>query len=185
MKRLIAVVVTALLTALGVGAVAQPAWAHNVLISSDPAKGAKIAEAPSEITLTFNANVQAGPGNQIVVNGPDGKQYTDPEGEVTVDGPEASVALEGLGPAGEYTIGYRIVSADGHVVQNKLTFTLTKDDPANAGREPSDGGSQSSADTAAQAEESDGLPLWVWIGGAVVLVGVGLVFALRVGKDQS
>src|SRR5690606_1892908 len=173
------------LTALGVGAVAQPAWAHNVLISSDPAKGAKIAEAPGRSTLTFNGNGQDGPGNQIVVNGPDGKQYTDPEGEVTVDGPEAGGALEGLGPAGEYTIGYRIVSADGHVVQNKLTFTLTKDDPANAGREPSDGGSQSSADTAAQAEESDGLPLWVWIGGAVVLVGVGLVFALRVGKDQS
>ncbi|MFO7192452.1 MAG: copper resistance protein CopC [Thermocrispum agreste] len=184
--RGIAAVLTAVLAALLSGVLAQPAWAHNVLVSSSPEKGAQLDQAPSEITLTFNATVQQGPGNQIVVTGPDGKQYVDPNAQVAINGPEVSVPLSGLGPAGEYTIGYRILSADGHVVQNKLSFTLTKDDPANAGRPGAGDEAQSSGAADTQAEEPDeGLPLWVWIGGAIVLVAVGLVVALRLGRSES
>ncbi|MDI5980810.1 copper resistance protein CopC, partial [Amycolatopsis magusensis] len=33
--------------------------------------------------------------------------------------------------------------------------------------------------------DSGGVPLWVWIAGAVVLLALGLVFALRAGKEPT
>lgn len=185
MRRLLAV---ALLTVFAVLGLAQPAFAHNTLTSSNPADKASIDEAPDAVTLTFNDVVQQGPGNQIVVTGPGGTTWTEADGQVEVDGTKASVDLPPLGPAGKYTIGYRILSADGHVVQNQLSFTLTK--PGAGAAAPSseastpDNQAQQPADQTA-GEDSGGLPLWVWIAGAVVLLGAGLVFALRLGKDQG
>ncbi|MGH3431895.1 MAG: copper resistance CopC family protein [Thermocrispum sp.] len=184
MRRSVAFVVMTVLAAVGLAELAQPAFAHNTLTSSNPAKNAKVDQAPEQVTLTFNADVQSGPGNQIVVSGPDGKQYTEPSAEVAVDGTSARVDVPSLGPAGKYTIGYRILSADGHVVQNQLSFTLTTADAAAAPGSSEPGG-QTSGGPAASGEPADdgGLPLWVWIAGAAVLLGAGLVFALRLGRE--
>jgi hypothetical protein len=43
----------------------------------------------------------------------------------------------------------------------------------NAGDGSADGGS-----------DSGGLPIWVWLAGAVVLLGAGLFVALRIGGKQ-
>lgn len=170
MKRLFALVLLALVAAVGL---AQPAFAHNTLIDSNPKDGAQVEAAPDTVTLKFNDDVQPGEGNQIVVNGPGGTRWTSAAAKVDVDGTTASAKLPALGPAGKYTVAYRILSADGHVVKNVISFTLTKD-----------GGGQSLS-AAAEDEESGGLPPWVWIGGAVLLLGAGLVFALRLGREQE
>lgn len=172
MKRLIAAVLLAVFAAVGF---AQPAFAHNTLTSSNPKDGSSIAAAPDTVTLTFNDDVQPGEGNQIVVSGPGDTRWTSGSAQVDVDGTKAGISLPPLGPAGEYTIAYRILSADGHVVKDVLSFTLTEDGdgkPLSTGAD--DGG-----------EDSGGLPLWVWIVGAVVLLGAGLVFALRLGREQE
>ncbi|WP_370945932.1 copper resistance protein CopC [Amycolatopsis sp. cg5] len=158
-------------------AMASPALAHNVLISTDPAKGSSVDAGPAKITLTFDQFVQNADVNQIAVTGPGGGQWA--EGQVKVDGSVVSVPLRPLGPAGEYKIGYRILSADGHAVTGESTFTLAK---AGTGTPASADAAKGTGQAATTESTSDGgVPIWVWIAGAVVLLGVGLTVALRTG----
>ncbi|EGD54252.1 copper resistance CopC family protein [Gordonia neofelifaecis] len=108
--------------ALLVGLVAGPASAHSALVGSSPEQGAKIATAPDKVTLTFNEDLKSSYAVLKVV-GPDNHFWQ--QGEPTVDGTEMSVALNGLGPAGEYKVNYRVTSADGHPVEGQTTFELT------------------------------------------------------------
>ena len=175
MKRLFAVLAMA---GLGLFALAAPASAHNSLISSNPSDEASLDASPGAIVLTFDQPVQAGEGlNSVAVTGPDGKEWQG--GKATVDSNVVTAPVRELGPKGTYTIGYRIVSADGHPVSGKLTFTLTK--AGNGTPAPV----SANTNTAQPAETgSGGLPIWVWLVGAAVLLGAGLFVALRIGGKQ-
>lgn len=156
---------------------AAPALAHNVLISTDPVKGASIEAGPAKVTLTFDQFVQNADVNQIAVTGPDGSQWA--EGQVAVDGSVVSVPLRPLGPAGVYKIGYRILSADGHAVTGESTFTLAK---AGTGTPAAAEAAKGTGHANDESTSDSGVPIWVWIAGAVVLLGVGLTVALRTGS---
>lgn len=168
MRKLAVVVGVACLALLGL---ATPAFAHNSLVSSTPANEATVESTPATIKLTFDQPVQKGEGlNTVSVRGPDNTGWQ--TGSVQVESNVVSASLDELGPKGGYTITYRIVSADGHPVSGEVAFTLAK-----AGN--------GTPTAAAQAEEtSSGLPIWVWIVGAVVVLGVGLTVALRIGSKQ-
>ncbi|MFI5611225.1 copper resistance protein CopC [Amycolatopsis sp. NPDC051903] len=161
---------------------ATPALAHNVLISSDPANGASVAAGPAKVTLTFDQYVQNADVNQIAVTGPDGNQWA--EGPVTVENNVISAPLRPLGPVGKYTVGYRILSADGHPVSGEIPFTLTKagaGTPAKVDAAKASGAPASAA--TGSTSNSTGIPIWVWIAGAVVLLAIGLTVALRTGRE--
>lgn len=174
MRRL---VVSALLAGLAVLGLSTPAFAHNVLVGSQPATGASLTTGPTQVRLDFNAPVQTGP-NVITVLGPDGTHWERTE-NATVTGNSVSTPVAPLGPAGTYTVGYRIISADGHPVSGEVRFTLAKAGtgkpvtPAAAGGTSDGGGS------------GGGIPVWVWIIGAVVVLGAGLFLALRSGGAQE
>ncbi|MGW4208203.1 copper resistance CopC family protein [Lentzea sp. NPDC004789] len=154
-------------------ATAAPAAAHNALISSDPKDKASLEAGPSTVTLTFDQDVQGGQGiNAISVTDASGGHY-EVAGDPTIKDTAVSQKIGALGKAGQYKIGYRILSADGHPVSGELTFTLTKDGTGTP--------RQVAADNASDSGSSDGLPIWVWIVGAVVLLGGGVFFALRGG----
>ncbi|MEU2200675.1 copper resistance CopC family protein [Isoptericola sp. NPDC019482] len=126
-RRALAVLVPAVLalsTMLGV-AVAQPASAHDRLLSSDPADGATVEEAPTELTLVFSADVLAA-GAQVAVTTPDG---TVPA-EVAVDGDEAVAALPDDLPGGDWDVAWRVVSSDGHPIEGELAFTVDAPSPS-------------------------------------------------------
>lgn len=185
MRRLATLVGIAMLALL---TVANPASAHNVLVSSDPSDGARLDSGPQSITLTFDQFVQDAGTNQVAVTGPDGGQWA--EDTVRVDGTEVVAPVRPLGPAGEYVIGFRILSADGHSVTDEIRFTLTEPGPgtpATTASEAAQGGDGADRDAPRQAaaEESSGVPVWVWIAGVVVLLGIGLVVALRMGGSQD
>ncbi len=168
MSRLAVLVGVACLALLGL---ATPAFAHNSLVSSNPANETTVQESPAAVELTFDQPVQKGEGlNTVSVTGPAATGWK--TGPVEVRSNVVSAPLDELGPAGAYRIAYRIVSADGHPVSGEIDFTL-----ANAG----DG----TATVAADAEDGgDGLPIWIWIAGAVVVLGLGLTVALRIGGKQ-
>lgn len=175
--------VLALLALAGIGllAAAGPASAHAALIGSDPAAGASMAAGPQQVSLTFSEPVQ--PGFTVVtVVGPDGRQWQ--AAEPTADGAVVSVPVRPLGPAGEYTIGYRVLSADSHPVQGSISFTLTEPGPAAAAA-PS--AAPAPADAAPAATDSPaaaggGAPIWPWLVGAGVLLVLGVVAALRFSR---
>jgi methionine-rich copper-binding protein CopC len=166
-----------------------PAFAHTRLESSDPADGASLDTPPQSVTLTFNEAIPAD-FSTVTVIGPDGVAYqTGPV--TTVDG-KVSTAVSPLGPAGRYEIGYRVVSDDGHPVAGSVSFTLTR--PATptttAAAAPTTGDGRTAAApapvpaTAAASSPADGgMPIWPWVVGAVVLVGAGVVAALRLGRS--
>lgn len=173
--------IATLVAVLALLGAAPQALAHNTLTGSEPKEDATVDVAPEKVTLTFDQPVQAGEVNQVVVNGPDGGQWA--RGPVEVDGTEVSRALGELGPAGKYTIGFRILSADGHPVTREIPFTLT-----TAGT-----GSPVETTPAQQAEPGDVtdaqeptsvIPVWVWIAGAVLLLGAGIVLAMRLGRER-
>ncbi|HEY4019489.1 MAG TPA: copper resistance CopC family protein [Pseudonocardiaceae bacterium] len=178
MRRLLLPIVLAGLAVFGL---ATPALAHDVLIGSTPASGASVATGPSEVTLNFNAPVQFG-ANYLTVIGPDG-QHWEKTDNATVTGNSVSTSVAPLGPAGLYKVGYRIISADGHPVSGEVSFTLTK---AGTGTPPTQsGGVAPAAGSASPATVSGGVPLWAWVLGAVVLLGVGLFFGLRTPRTAA
>ncbi|WP_137722807.1 copper resistance CopC family protein [Prescottella subtropica] len=159
--------VAMLATMLGVGTAA----AHSAVIGSTPENGAEIASAPDRVSLQFNEALQEKFASLTVV-GPDGNLWA--KGEPTVAGDAISVPLEGLGPVGEYTIAFRVTSADGHPVSGTRTFTLTQEGTGTPG--PKAGGQSSDSES---GESGSNLLIWVFVGVGVVVFAGGLWFALR------
>lgn len=161
------------------------ASAHTRLLGSDPADGTSLDAGPSRVALEFNETMQAG-FSTITVVGPDGTQFQ--TGEVTADGGTVAIGVGPLGAAGRYEIGYRVISEDGHPVTGSVAFTLTADGPAAAAPAAPSTSSQAAAAPAPAAApaapaEDGGMPVWPWVVGAVVLVGVGVGAALRLGRS--
>lgn len=187
-RRLLRAIAVTLLagTALLVGA--APAFAHTRLESSDPADGASLDTGPQRVSLTFSETMSA-EFTALTVIGPDQGAYQ--TGPISAQGNTVSAAVLPLGPAGRYEIGYRVVSEDGHPVTGSVAFTLTTAGPggpaAPAGTTP---GPEAAGAPAAPVPAGDqagggsgsGMPAWPWIVGAVVLVGGGVVVALRLGR---
>jgi methionine-rich copper-binding protein CopC len=171
MRRVAAVL---LLTLLGVFGLATPAFAHNQLTDSNPKDKASLDTGPDTVVLTFDQPVQAGEGlNTVAVTSENGDHW---EGGVAdVDSNVVTTPVRELGPAGVYTIAYRVISADGHPVDGTLTFTLTAASDGTPAPPPAD----------SAADDSDGVPIWVWIGGAVLVLAAGLFFALRIGGKPA
>ncbi|GLY48190.1 copper resistance CopC family protein [Lentzea sp. NBRC 102530] len=157
-------------------ATAAPAAAHNALIGSDPKDKTSLEVGPTTVTLTFDQDVQGGQGiNEITVTDAAGGHY-EVDGDPAIKDTAVTQKVNALGKAGEYKIGYRILSADGHPVSGELTFTLTKDGTGTA---------TAPVSSEAPSDSGGGLPIWVWIVGAVVLLGGGVFFALRGGGDAK
>ena len=180
--RFVAVCVAACV-ALLVGA--TPALAHTRLESSDPADGSSVSTGPDSVSLTFNENIQSQFATVTVV-GPDGTNYQ--VGQATGDGEQVRTAVSPIGPAGTYSVGYRVLSDDGHPVTGKVAFTLTT--PGLAAVPTTAAGSKAAAAppatpaVAPQAttQQSDGALVWPWLLGALVLVGAAAAAALRFAR---
>ena len=140
------------------------AWAHAVRVAADPAPDATVNTGPARVTATFNEQLQTTFAAMTVV-GPDGNLWSD--GSPQVQGATVSVAVRPLGPAGSYTVNYRVTSADGHVVSGSWSFTLTV-----AGK-----GTPGASASAGVADR--GLPVWPFLAGAALLIAGGAVLALR------
>lgn len=158
--------------AVGVGKKDSVA-AHNELLGSDPLDGAQLGAGPARVTLTWDLPVQRG-FSIVIVTGPDGNQWQ--AGPATEDGTVVSAPVRPLGPAGEYTAAYRIISADGHPVRGAVRFTLTT---------PGTGTPATPPPNAATDTGSVGTPVWPWLAGVGALLVVGLVTALRVRRTRG
>lgn len=99
---------------------AAPASAHAALTGTDPEDGATVAEAPAEVTATFSELLD-GPSTEIAVTDPTGAvvDVADP----TFDGDTFSQPMLYTAP-GEYTVAFRVISEDGHRVDDAITFTV-------------------------------------------------------------
>jgi methionine-rich copper-binding protein CopC len=188
---------------------ALSASAHNYLVSSSPAAGSTIDAPPSEVTLTFNdvildlaaagggggdassGSAAAGGSSVVQVTGPDGQGTHFETGCATDSGRTVSVPVA-LGGSGQYTVTWRVVSADGHPVSDSIAFTYqapagatasagTPDGPgcaaaqagaAGSSATSSGGAGSSAADPGTAAGQEQGVASYL---GVIVGVGIGIV----------
>jgi len=103
---------------------AASATFHLALDKSSPSEGAALTEVPSEIRLWFTQEPQAA-GTAIRLMASDSTLV--PVGDVAVDAGDAkvfSVAVDDLAD-GSYSVIWRAMAADGHVVRGEFGFTLS------------------------------------------------------------
>lgn len=170
MRRLLTVL---LIAVAATGLLWSPARAHNVLISSDPKDGAALTAAPERVTLVFDQAVRQGYA-QVGVTSADGGSFAD--GAASVAAERVTVQVKPL-PAGSYVVGYRILSADGHPVTGKISFTVTGGGAAAPAAQETAGDSDAAA---AEAAANGGAGMAVlWVLGALIVLAAGTVVALR------
>lgn len=102
-------------------AVAGPATAHAELTGSNPSRGATVDAIPRSVTLSFSEAVSRPAAISVV--GPDRTDLAVGEPRV-VDNTIAVSTDAAAAPGGQYTIGYQVVSDDGHPVSGTVQFVL-------------------------------------------------------------
>ncbi|WP_413320474.1 copper resistance CopC family protein [Agrococcus sp. 1P02AA] len=99
--------------------------AHASLIGSTPGDGDTLTEQPGTISVVMNEEILSVDGadgaNALQITDADGRFYGD--GCVAVDGDTASTQAQ-LGEAGDYTLTFQVVSADGHPVSDTIAFAF-------------------------------------------------------------
>ncbi|MET9225668.1 copper resistance CopC family protein [Lentzea sp. NPDC003310] len=186
MKRVLILLPIFLLSFL---ATAPLASAHTQLISSDPKDGAEVAAPPQQITLTFNEPIQVDQ-TTVTVTGADGTAWT--VGQLTGKDASLLVPVTPAGPAGVYTLNYKIGSADDHAVTGAVKFTMTvpltttTTPPPTTTTTPSSAAPSIAPAADAQTDQSSGMPWWVWLIVAVGVVGaVGAILFIRKRSTTS
>jgi copper resistance protein C len=97
--------------------------AHAYLVKSSPVRRAMLSSAPTRVVLWFNERLEP-QFSQLSVSNAEGQQVDG--GDVQVgpnDGKRLSVGIPTL-PAGTYTVKYRVLSVDGHIVEAEFPFTV-------------------------------------------------------------
>ncbi len=186
---------------LGLGAVvaiAGPAQAHNYLVSSTPSAGQTLTELPARFSVITNdvlLNVGPGAGFGIQIRDAKGLYYGD--GCVTVKGPGIS-AKAALGAPGRYTIVWQVISTDGHPVGNQFAFTWKPADaatPSSGSTTPPDCHGTARPNAAGPVAKAPSGPTntvdqgtldaVLWIGGALVAVGIAVVVTILVVSRKN
>jgi methionine-rich copper-binding protein CopC len=195
-----------LLASTALLATAAPALAHTELKSSDPAKGASLPSAPRQITLTFSEAVQS-IGVEVKVAGPGGAQWN--VQQASVAGAVVTAPVVPTGPAGEYTVTWRVFADDGDAITGKFAFTLTGPAAAPVTTQPAlpppvttapagtvgsqpdtrlaTQGTTSGVNPSAQQQStsSSGIGVWIWILIAVVVIAAVVIVVLRARKPKT
>lgn len=165
MNRFVAMLVLVISLAMAAMAGAGVASAHAIRIATDPVDNAALAQGPQTVSATFNEKLQPQFAAMTVV-GPDGNLWS--SGDPKVDGAIVTVGVRPLGPAGTYTVNYRVTSADGHVVSGSWSFRLTVAGTGTPGPSAS-----------AASSSSDGFPVWPFFIAGGVIVAAGVVWRVR------
>ena len=107
------------LVGLPLGATA--ASAHAELVSTDPAQGAQVEQAPTAITLRFTEGVEAGE-RSVRLQDAVGRAVPTGTPRGVEDGRAVTVPLPEPPGKGSYSVVWRVVSQDGHPIAGTFTF---------------------------------------------------------------
>ena len=104
------------------------AHAHNSIVSSDPADGAVLDQAPTQMSFVFDQSVPLDSATVTFIDASGVRTELPiahgPSGET-----EVVASLTGLTVAGDVTVRWRLVGDDGHVVSGRVNMSV----PAGGG----------------------------------------------------
>ena len=104
------------------------AGAHAYVVKAAPAAGAVVNTEPSKVTVVWDQAITTGTGGPnaaLGVYNRSGKRVDSGAVEHPV-GDTLTVALRPHSPGGTYTVGWKVTSADTHVVSGAFTFSIGK-----------------------------------------------------------
>jgi len=99
------------------------ASAHAALVKSSPARGTTLLQHPQRVELVFSERLEPAYSTVEVVDAANQKVYLQDRSLSTADSRRLTVSLPPL-TAGKYTVRFRVLSVDGHVVQSEFPFTI-------------------------------------------------------------
>lgn len=109
----------------------NPAAAHDEIVSTNPAEGTSLAEAPRQLELTFSGEIMEMDGaNQVRVTNAAGESVT--QGEPEVKGKTVTQSLQTNTTDDTYTVAWRVVSSDGHPIQGTFTYDVGQGAPVTS-----------------------------------------------------
>ena len=97
--------------------------AHATLVKSDPPRRASLSEAPKSVQLWFNEEIEGSYASISVLDSDDNSITDEKPESVPEDLKSVVLALPEIGP-GSYTVNYRVLSVDGHVVESNYNFRV-------------------------------------------------------------
>ncbi|MEZ0072063.1 copper resistance protein CopC [Planotetraspora sp. GP83] len=156
-----------------------PALAHDSLKSSSPANNA-VVSGVDQIELEFSAHVSY---PVVILHDAAGRRFE--SGAPRTDGPKVLESVAGPLPSGSYVIAWRVVSSDGHPVEGEIPFTVrsSADPSAGVAAPATSAASANPATPASTADQTSGVPGWVWAGLALLVI-IGAV-ALLGGRKKD
>jgi copper resistance protein C len=109
--------------AMAVCAHAAPALAHSMLVKAEPPRRAVLAHAPAQVRLWFNEEIEGDYASLVVLDA-EKNPVTEIKPQLAPDDRKSIVLpLPELTP-GKYSVKFRVLSVDGHVVESYFDFTV-------------------------------------------------------------
>ncbi len=112
-----------LLTVLALLLAPATVRAHAYLVKSSPAQRAVLFHAPAKIQLWFNERLEPR-YSSLTLSDAKGQAVEVGQVAVSADDPKQLTAAIKPLAAGRYVIKYRVLSVDGHVVEDQFPFTV-------------------------------------------------------------
>ncbi len=106
-------------------AIPIPVFGHAILVKSQPAADSTIAESPKQVDVWFNDKVGSEYKALAVINSKGERVDNKDIEQETFDPSHLYTTVTGL-PPDTYTVRYRVVSLDTHIVTGKFKFTVNK-----------------------------------------------------------
>lgn len=102
-----------------------PVFAHAILVKSQPEADSTVTESPKQVDAWFNDKVGSEYKALAVINSAGKRVDNKDAAQETFDHSHLYTTVIDL-PPDTYTVRYRVVSIDTHIVTGKFKFTIKK-----------------------------------------------------------
>ena len=171
--------------AAGVAAVwlTPTAMAHDVVVGGNPANEEVVEEFPDRIELEFSGIPREGFSTIAVTEQASGELLF--SGTPELDGRWVSLEFpeDVTGGPGDYTVGFQIISSDGHSTRGSTTFTVA-DDAAQQADAEADSTEAAPAETGDEEDTGFSGPL-AWIVGGLGVIAILGVIVMMIAKGRN
>jgi copper resistance protein C len=106
-------------------ALPMPIFAHAIMVKSQPEADSTITESPKQVDTWFNDKVGSEYKALAVINSAGKRVDNKDAAQETFDQSHLYTTVTEL-PPDTYTVRYRVVSMDTHIVTGKFKFTIKK-----------------------------------------------------------
>lgn len=97
--------------------------AHATLVKSDPPRRASLSSPPKQVQLWFNEKIEGAYASVAVIDSKK-RSITENNPEVVLDDPKSVILHIPQIEPGQYTVQYRVMSVDGHVIESSYDFSV-------------------------------------------------------------